>query len=234
MFEQSILQVDPRESARRRATAAASVALQAGMLAVLLLVPLLAPQVLPNLLRAPSMPVISYQQPPPVCCVAVGGDSSPASSSILVENAREFTAPSSIPKQAETGDDSDSAPPSPFTSSHGSGGPLPNALSNVVVRLPDGPQGPVIVSHLDPGALLHRVDPLYPAIARANRIQGQVTLDAIISKGGTIENLRAVGGQPMLVPAALDAVKQWRYRPYLLNGSPVEVETHITVIFHID
>jgi periplasmic protein TonB len=233
MFEQSLLQIDPRESARRRATAAASITLQAGMLAIFLLVPLLAPQVLPDLVHAPTMPVIFNLRPQPVELHSGGGAGDSANLAILVENVREFTAPSTMPSHAVMLDDGDAAPSSPFFSTHGAGGPLPNALSNVV-RLPDKPKGPVVVSHLDEGMLIHRVDPLYPAIARANRIQGQVTLDAIISKEGTIENLRAVSGQPMLVPAALDAVRQWRYRPYLLNGSPVEVETHITVNFHID
>lgn len=79
--------------------------------------------------------------------------------------------------------------------------------------------------------LVHRVQPAYPPLARAARIQGSVVLQAIISKTGTIQNLQALSGHPMLVPSALDAVRQWRYRPYFLNGEPVEVETQITVNF---
>lgn len=78
---------------------------------------------------------------------------------------------------------------------------------------------------------MHRVQPIYPPLAKAARIQGPVELRAIISKDGFIENLRVLGGHPMLVTAAVDAVKQWRYRPYVLNGEPVEVETQITVNF---
>lgn len=81
------------------------------------------------------------------------------------------------------------------------------------------------------GRLLLKVAPKYPRIARGARIQGQVVLSAIISKTGEIEDLALVSGHPMLVPAAIEAVKQWRYRPYLLNGGPVEVETTITVTF---
>jgi periplasmic protein TonB len=81
------------------------------------------------------------------------------------------------------------------------------------------------------GYLVHRVQPIYPPLAKAARIQGPVELRAIISKDGFIENLRVLGGHPMLVTAAVDAVKQWRYRPYVLNGEPVEVETQITVNF---
>jgi protein TonB len=79
--------------------------------------------------------------------------------------------------------------------------------------------------------LIHREEPTYPTLARAARVQGDVVLSAIIDTNGQITNLQLVSGHPMLVPAALAAVKQWRYKPYLLNGQPVEVETTITVIF---
>ena len=81
------------------------------------------------------------------------------------------------------------------------------------------------------GNLVHRVQPEYPALARQARVQGQVVLQAIISRDGAIENLQVLRGHPMLVQAALDAVRQWRYRPYVLNGEPVEVETQVTVNF---
>jgi len=81
------------------------------------------------------------------------------------------------------------------------------------------------------GNLIRRVEPVYPPLAKSARIQGQVILVAIISKAGTIEKLHALSGHPMLVPAAVDAVSQWRYRPYILNSEPVEVETQVTVNF---
>ncbi len=81
------------------------------------------------------------------------------------------------------------------------------------------------------GYLVHRVQPEYPPLARSARIQGSVELSALISKQGTIENLQVRSGHPMLVSAAVNAVRQWRYRPYVLNGEPVEVETQITVNF---
>jgi protein TonB len=90
---------------------------------------------------------------------------------------------------------------------------------------------PIRVSHWAEGNLIYRVRPEYPEIARQVRVQGPVQLRAIISKGGTIENLVVESGHPMLVAAAIKAVRQWRYRPYLLNGEPVEVETEITVNF---
>jgi len=83
------------------------------------------------------------------------------------------------------------------------------------------------------GSLIRRVQPVYPPLARSARIQGSVVLSALISKAGTIENLRVSSGHPMLVAAAIEAVRQWRYRPYILNAEPVEVETQITVNFSL-
>jgi protein TonB len=90
---------------------------------------------------------------------------------------------------------------------------------------------PPRISRMMEGNLIHRVQPLYPSAAKAARIQGPVVLRAVISKEGTIENLAVQSGHPMLVKAAIDAVRQWRYRPYLLNGDPFEVETQVTVNF---
>ena len=81
------------------------------------------------------------------------------------------------------------------------------------------------------GNLVHKVQPSYPEIARLAGIHGAVQLHAVISKNGTIENLIVENGHPMLVKAAIEAVRQWRYRPYLLNNEPVEIETEITVNF---
>ncbi len=83
------------------------------------------------------------------------------------------------------------------------------------------------------GMVLRKVEPAYPKLGLAARITGVVLLKAIISKEGEIKELQVVSGHPILVPAAIDAVRQWRYRPYLLNGEPVEVETNISVTFQI-
>ena len=79
--------------------------------------------------------------------------------------------------------------------------------------------------------VIQRIVPRYPPIALASHTQGTVVLQAVISKNGTIENLRVISGSPLLQQAAIDAVSQWRYRPYLLNGQPVDVETSINVVF---
>jgi protein TonB len=83
------------------------------------------------------------------------------------------------------------------------------------------------------GLLIQKIEPQYPPLARAARVQGDVVLSAVIDTNGQITNLQLVSGHPMLVPAATAAVRQWRYKPYLLNGHPVEVETTITVIFSL-
>lgn len=79
--------------------------------------------------------------------------------------------------------------------------------------------------------LLTQVKPVYPPLAKQARIQGVVVLEAQINKEGTIDNLRVITGHPLLIQAAIDAVKQWRYKPTLLNGEPVAVVTTITVNF---
>jgi len=96
------------------------------------------------------------------------------------------------------------------------------------------PQGPIPISRgIAAGMLVYSPSPIYPAIARVARVEGTVVLQATISKTGTIEGLHVLSGPPMLQQATIDAVKQWRYRPYLLSGEPVEVETTINVIFSL-
>ena len=81
--------------------------------------------------------------------------------------------------------------------------------------------------------LLHQVKPTYPQLARSVRVQGVVILEAIIDREGRVENLKVLSGHPLLIPAAFEAVQQWRYRPTLLNGQPVEVMTQVTVNFSL-
>jgi protein TonB len=115
--------------------------------------------------------------------------------------------------------------------------PVWGALGNTAaVVLPPPPKPaarPPRVSTMMEGNLIYKVQPIYPPLARAARIQGPVHVRALISRTGTIENLQAIDGHPMLVGSAIDAVRQWRYRPYILNGDPVEVETQVTVIFSL-
>jgi protein TonB len=109
---------------------------------------------------------------------------------------------------------------------------LGSGLSPALAPPPPRPvaQAPRI-SRMMEGNLIYRVQPEYPALARLAHIQGAVLLRAMISRQGTIEDLQAVSGPPLLIKAAIEAVQQWRYRPYVLNGDPVEVDTQITVNF---
>jgi protein TonB len=93
---------------------------------------------------------------------------------------------------------------------------------------------PLKISHLDPGFLIQKVQPIYPRNAIITKTEGTVVLAALIDTQGRVTQLHAISGHPFLIPAAIDAVQQWRYKPYILNGSPVEVETQVSVIFSLD
>ncbi|MBZ5531345.1 MAG: energy transducer TonB [Acidobacteriia bacterium] len=98
---------------------------------------------------------------------------------------------------------------------------------------PSIPQRIRVSQGVSEGLLVHRVMPVYPPDARRSRIQGTVLLQATIGRDGAIHNLRVVSGPPELTQAAVGAVKQWRYRPYMLKGEPVEVETTVSITFHM-
>lgn len=89
----------------------------------------------------------------------------------------------------------------------------------------------VQITRLDPAMLIHRVEPIYPPLARQTRREGRVELRAIIAADGTIQSLQIVASDPLFDRSAVEAVQQWRYRPMILNGQPVEIDTHITVIY---
>ena len=89
----------------------------------------------------------------------------------------------------------------------------------------------VQVTHLDPAMLIHRVEPVYPPLARQTHREGRVELRAIIGTDGTIQSLQIVASDPLFDLSAREAVSQWRYRPTILNGQPVEIDTYITVIY---
>jgi len=89
----------------------------------------------------------------------------------------------------------------------------------------------VHVTHLDPAMLIHRVEPVYPPLARQIHREGRVELHARIATDGSIQSLQVVGGDPMFYQSALDAVGQWHYRATILNGQAVEIDTSITVIY---
>jgi protein TonB len=112
-------------------------------------------------------------------------------------------------------------------------GVIGGIISSTPVAVPKvaTPQRVRVSAGVTSGLLVRKVNPVYPPLARQARISGTVVLRAVISKDGSIENLSLVSGHPMLAPAAIDAVKQWKYKPYLLNGEPVEVDTEVQVNF---
>ncbi len=119
---------------------------------------------------------------------------------------------------------SNSAPPQSNSSSAASSGTSQPAGTQAGqwVRISQG---------VSEGLIVSKVPPIYPDTARTARIQGTVVLKARINQAGEVESLSLISGHPLLAPAAMDAVKQWKYRPYLLNGKPVGVETQIQVNF---
>jgi protein TonB len=117
----------------------------------------------------------------------------------------------------------------------GSAGGVIGGILSSTAALPKiaTPQRVRVSSGVSTGLLIKKVTPVYPQLAKQARIQGSVVLQAEISKEGTIQNLQLISGHPMLAPAAIEAVKQWRYKPYLLNGEPVAVETQVVVNFSL-
>ncbi len=239
MFADSLLDSTWADHSRRAWTTMASFAAEAAVAAVLLLLPLFCTKVLPQFqlvsrLVAPS--------PPPGPPNPRSARSSHQNTSNLSPDGR-MVAPLSVPLEIATVDES-SAPPAVDDSGLGvlgSTGTSPgrngvfdsigSGLNTVVQPPPTPSTHPPRVSRMMEGNLIYRVQPQYPPLARQARIQGVVLLRATISREGKIENLQVVAGPPLLVKSAIDAVLQWRYRPYYLNNEPVEVETQVTVNF---
>jgi protein TonB len=227
------------ERSRRRLTTLTSFGLQALALGMLLVLPLLRPIGLP-LLRRLSTPV-SLGQPlgeAPVVRARTGANTAPRNNSLDLTLRMPTRIPSSIPAAGDEGPPQVGAS-GPYIPGAGPGSPdgmlnsLRTTTGPIMPAVPRPVAPPVRISHMSEGDLVHKVLPTYPPLARTARIQGQVVLQALISKEGVIENLRVLTGHPMLVPAAREAVLQWRYRPYVLNNEPVEVETQITVNFSL-
>src|SRR5580658_1415327 len=240
MFTGSLLQTSADQRLRRSWTTLSSFGLQALAMGLLLLLPMVRPDRIPLLHRLATP--VSLGQPvsdaPPMH--ARGGSRTPTPSNVLNTRILEPTRIPSVVAQVN-----EDVPPQPFGSfgsgtATGPGSGVSNGISSVeggetrpVLATPPAPSHPIRVSHMDPGSLIYQVQPVYPPLARAARMEGPVVLAALISKDGTIENLRVVSGRPMLIGSAVEAVSKWRYRPYILNSEPVEVETQITVNFFL-
>lgn len=241
MFEDSLLESGNRLKKRSPWATVFSFVFQIGLLCVLILIPLIYTEALPKqqlmtFLVAPPPP------PPPPPPPAAAPIVKQVKIQTELDNGQLRT-PTAIPKKIAIIREDETPPPSAGAGVVGGvpggvpggqmGGVIGGIISSTPVAVPKvaTPQRIRVSQGVTEGLLLRKVQPAYPPLARSARIQGQVVLQAVIGKDGTIQNLRAISGHPMLTPAAIDAVKQWRYKPYFLNGEPVEVDTQITVNF---
>ena len=236
IFAESLLETSWAQRTRRSWTTLTSFGLEALAIGILLVVPLWKTVGLPSAhsLSTPislGRPTVEPSAPRP--------RSGPGSTDPTTFIAHTLMQPRYIPSTVTTGVDEPAPelPPGGDLGVQGTRQGIPNGLFSTDGVRPVAPPPPATVvrtfrtSTMQEGNLIRRVQPAYPSLARAARIQGPVVLEAVISKAGVIENLRVLSGHPMLAPAAIDAVSQWRYLPYILNNEPVEVETQITVNF---
>jgi protein TonB len=245
LFADVLLEVDIAEKGRRKWAAISTILLQSLLLGAVLIVPLMFTEALPTASQFVTFLVAPPPPPPPP---------PPAAAAAPVRVIRQvetdisdgrLRAPSRIPQKIAMIKE-DEAPPAMFSGGGViggvPGGELGGVIGGIISSVPHiasvpklaAPSKRIRISQgVSEGQKIYSPDPIYPRIARDARVQGVVILRAIISKTGEVENLEAVSGPPMLVPAAIGAVKQWRYRPFLLNGEPVEVETGVTVTFHL-
>jgi len=236
MFAESVLRVSSRERFRRGYATLISFTLESLAVGIVLMLPLLYVQGLPQVETATLSLLLSSVAPPPAAehmPAAHSASNLPTDGHVIM--------PLEIPEHAaQIHDESAPAPVDISQLSGYVGGPVASnpilnspgtGLLNVAPPPPIVAAKPVRVSHLMDGYLIYCVQPDYPPIARQAHIQGTVVLHALISRDGRIEKLQVVNGHPMLVQSAISAVSQWRYRPYILNNEPVEVETQITVNF---
>jgi len=235
MFEDSLMESSGRLRSRNPWTTAVSFATQMVIGGIAVLISLLYTDALPVHTLISTMPA----PPPPQTAAATHvikalRQSNEFHPSVLVP-------PTEIPKSIAVVHDDRAASESASQPSLG----VPNGVSNspsnsmisellrsTLIAMPKVILQKVRVSSgVAQGLLIHEVTPQYPSLARQARIQGTVVLQAVIAKDGTVQDLHVVSGHPLLTAAAIDAVKQWRYRPYYLNGEPVAVDTQIDVNF---
>jgi protein TonB len=241
MFEDSLIESGGRLKTQRGRTSAVAFVLEVMIIGVMVLIPLIFTEALPKgqmmfLLVAPPPP-----PPPPPPAAAVVQHVKVVQTDIVNG---ELRTPTKIPKQIKMIQEDEAPPPSMASAGvvggvpggvpgGQMGGVIGGIINSTPVAVPKiaTPQRVRVSSGVSTGLLIRKVPPTYPPLARQARIQGVVVLQAQISKEGNIQNLQLISGHPMLAPAAIEAVKQWKYKPYLLNGEPVEVDTQVQVNF---
>ena len=240
MFEDSLIESGNKLKTKRLGTTILSFLLQVGLIGVLILIPLIYTDALPKgnlmtFLVAPPPP--PPPPPPPAAAVKVVKIQSEVING-------QLRTPTKIPNKVQMIKEEE-APPDlgggvpggvpggiPGGSTGGVMGGILNSANTAIPKVAT-PQRVRVSTGVATGLLIKKVTPNYPQLAKQARIQGTVVLQAEISKDGTIQNLQLISGHPMLAPAAIEAVRQWRYKPYLLNGEPVAVETTVQVNFSL-
>jgi protein TonB len=245
MFEEMVVSNAKNKKTNKPWTVIVSMLFQIGFLAVLILIPLIYTEALPktlmsSILLAPPPPPPPPPPPAPVAVVHVKPQ-------VHLMEAGKLVAPKVIPKDVKIIKEEEQPPDMGAGIAGGvpggvAGGSMGGVIGGVIggagTAGPPPPPKPNVSRVRVGGAvqnakLINRVQPVYPPLARQTRISGTVKLHAIIGKAGNVEQLQVVSGHPLLVQAALDAVRQWRYQPTLLNGEPVDVDTEIDVIFSL-
>ena len=241
MFEEMLVS-GAKERTNKPWTVVVSMILQVLFLLILILIPLIYTEALPkamlsSILLAPPPPP---PPPPPPAAVQVVK----IKPMVRLMDAGKLVAPKAIPKDINIIKEEELPPDAGMQGIAGgvpggvAGGSMGGVLGGVIgVKAPPPPKVTpkrvMVGGNVQAARLVNKVQPLYPPLARQTRISGTVKLHAIIGKDGSVQQLQMVSGHPLLVQAALDAVKQWRYQPTLLNGEPVEVDTEIDVIFSL-
>jgi len=242
MFEDSLVESGGKLKSKQGATTAVSFILQILLIGVLVLLPLVFTEALPKqqlmtFLVAPPPP-----PPPPPPPAATPEIKVVKKVTTELDNG-ELRTPTKIPKKIQMIKEDEPPPSSGVAGVVGGvpggvpGGAVGGVLGGIISGTPTAvpkvatPQRVRVSQGVSQGLLIHQVKPSYPPLARQARIQGTVVLQAVIGKDGNIQGLKVVSWHPMLAPAALEAVKQWKYKPYYLNGEPVEVDTTINVNF---
>jgi protein TonB len=240
MFEGSLVESRGLErTGTERWTALGSMTIQCAVAGLLIAIPLLRPQVLETAPIAPPL-ALPFLPKPPLAPLEVKAAAT-ASTTISLPAAGPQTV-ATRPLVFSHGGIEGDAPAVAFGPGMGTGDPSAIAVLSASGGGP-GPAitvvkakepGPLNVSTgVSEGLLLTPIQPVYPPIARAARVEGAVVIEAVISKAGRLESVNVVSGPEMLRKAALDAVVGARYRPYLLNGAPTEVKTIYRVVFSL-
>src|SRR6202047_3528714 len=219
-------------------TVVVSMLFQVFFLGILILIPLIYTEALPKTMM--SMMLVAPPPPPPPPPPPVAAQVVHIKPQVHLMDAGKLVAPKVIPKDIKI--IKEDAPQMDAGMQGGvPGGVAGGSMGGVIGGMGGAPPPPKpTASRIRQGGsvqaalLINRVQPVYPPLARQTRISGTVRLHAIISKSGSVESLEVLSGHPLLVRAAMDAVQQWKYKPTLLNGEPVEVDTTIDVIFSLN